>query len=77
LYIKAESPIPILEMRLQVVWGPLTLHENWLGLLEVILDLGFVITLTNFGGEVNKKFIHADYGVSVHKCCNRLFLSFP
>ena len=42
------------------ILGHVTLHENWPGLLEVVLDLGFVITLTNFGGEVNKKFIQVD-----------------
>ena len=61
LCIKVESPIPILEMRLQVILGNLTLHEDWLGLLEFVLALGFVITLTNFGGEVNKKNIKKLY----------------
>ena len=67
LCVKVESPIPILEMRLQVILGYLTLHENWPGLLEVVLDLGFVITLTNFGGEVNKKFIDVDYLEKIKK----------
>jgi hypothetical protein len=43
------------------ILGHVTLHENWLGLLELVLALGFVITLANFGGEVNKKFIQVDY----------------
>jgi hypothetical protein len=47
-------------MRLQVILGYLTLHKNWPELLEVIPHLGFVITLANFGGEVNKKFIQVD-----------------
>jgi hypothetical protein len=46
-------------MRLQVILGHVTLHENWPG--EVIPHLGFVITLANFGGEVNKKFIHEGF----------------
>jgi hypothetical protein len=54
-------------MGLQIILGHLTLHENWLGLLKVVLDLDFVITLTNFGGEVNIKFIHADYLEKIKK----------
>ena len=49
------------------ILGHLTLHENWLGLLELVLALDFVITLTNFGGEVNKKFIHENFLEKIKK----------